>query len=207
MDEVSKINLGLDDIKYLKSLLFHAARDKIARDLPVAESDPIRTRVEQIVNEFIHEGFEMASDSMNIVGMDASKTTSLKELLEEPSAQDIEPFDRDLNDKLRELYGEVDKKTLEISELRRKLPEETKDSYEKGLNQRNNELQRLIDKENMTNTANILGEQLDFKIMNQVKSEFNEILKELQNLSETGPSEFEELNKLETIIKQVREFY
>jgi kinetochor protein Mis14/NSL1 len=207
MDEVSKINIGIDDVKYLKSELFKAANDKISRDLPVAGSDPLRTRVEQIVSEFIHEGFEMARHSMNINGVDMSKVGSLKELLDDPSEQDTEPFDSGLNEKLRTLYGEVDKKTLEIIQLRRTVPDEAKELYEKVSAQRVEQLQRLIDKGRTLDPVRRVETYPEIQLTAEMKGEFDQIVKELIRLKEEAPSGFEELDKLQATVEHIHSFY
>lgn len=201
-----KIHLGVEDAKFLKTQLLHAANDKIDRGLPVASSDPLRARVESIVSTFINDGFEMARHSMNIDGTDMSGVASLKQVLNGSSDQETEPFDVELNATLRKLYAQVDRLTLQVIELRRKVPDEAKQMYSDEGRLREEALQAVIERARTLNSHDI-DYNMDANIKDSIKLEFEQIIQELARLSKEFPGPFEQLDKLRQTIEDIHKFY
>lgn len=84
MDHHKKITLNLRDVKHLQSQFTKDATNKLNLYLPTTDnSDPLKNRVSELVNDFIFEIFERSKDSLEIDGSDGS--TSLRKMLENPT--------------------------------------------------------------------------------------------------------------------------
>lgn len=80
-----KIHLSLKDVKHLQVQFANAATDKLNLYLPTSDlSDPLKSRVSSLVNDFIYEIFESAKSSLDIDEV-KNKKDSLRSLLENPT--------------------------------------------------------------------------------------------------------------------------
>lgn len=138
----------------------------------------------------------MTRHGLIVDGVDMSTRPALKDHLAAPR-EEIEPFDFELNDRLRALYGKVDELTLEIASLRRKLPEEATKVYSEALKKRRIS-QKLEDEEILKETeetVNALEEEVD-------KAEDEARLEQLQQIKQDY---YDTITKLGTLIKTVPE--
>ena len=129
-------------------------------------------------------------------GVDMSTRPVLRDYLAAPK-EEIEPFDFELNDKLRQLYGRVDELTLEIARLRRNLPGEATKIYNEALEKRRQA--QLQDEE-------VIVKESEEKV-NKVKDEIDKVQDEdrIEQLERIKQDYYGVIEKLGALIKTVPE--
>ncbi|CAM9013592.1 unnamed protein product, partial [Wickerhamomyces anomalus] len=160
-----KIHLNLKDVKHLQIQFAKAATDKLNLYLPTSDhSDPLKSRVSSLVNDFIYEIFEASKNSLDIDGATGNRD-SLRSLLEN-STNEVEPFDFSLQDQVRKAYQEVEQETIKLTKMRRDAPSEIKKSYEDSLEQSLSKietLQKELENLESENEADIENHEDQFK--------------------------------------------
>lgn len=74
--------------------------------------------------------FGLARHSIAVNGMDAGPVESY---MKKDEAEEFEPYDRKLHDRMKALHAELEFETLKVSELRREAPARAAKIYEAGL--------------------------------------------------------------------------
>ena len=133
---------------------------------------------------------------MIVDGVVMSTRPVLRDYLAAPK-EEIEPFDFELNDKLRQLYGRVDELTLEIARLRRNLPGEATKIYNEALEKRRQA--QLQDEE-------VIVKESEEKV-NKVKDEIDKVQDEdrIEQLERIKQDYYGVIEKLGALIKTVPE--
>lgn len=203
-----KFQLVPEDLKYLKSQLLENAIEKLNRDLPRQTStadDPLRRRVTEFIEAFVDETFELTKYSMIVNGQDISHSASLKRILSsEIDDEAIEPFDKELNRKLRELYTKVDNETLAVTEMRKKIPQYQAESYKDAITQHE---KLMADVVNKTVASSDIGQgisQEDRERLIRLENQYKDIQKRLKGLQTSVPDVYTELEQLQetlTVLK------
>ncbi|RFU30855.1 hypothetical protein B7463_g5509, partial [Scytalidium lignicola] len=127
-DYYRKIELqSPEDLQYLISNVRRAANEKIDRDLPPVEGeDPMRRRVEELVQNYIRKVFETAAENITINGLPPSPgliTSSLNDSNTKPVIiEEHEPLNSKLFERAKELARQEEDLIEEIAELRKKMP-------------------------------------------------------------------------------------
>ncbi|KAG9243859.1 hypothetical protein BJ878DRAFT_101328 [Calycina marina] len=125
-----KIELqSIDDLQYLITNVRRSARTIIDKDLPPMpnmEKDPMRQRVEILVQDYISRVFLATGDNITINGMPPSPTT-LEQMLSGElegvrSVEEFEAFDPRLWERAKELAGQEEEMVEEIAGLRKGVP-------------------------------------------------------------------------------------
>jgi kinetochor protein Mis14/NSL1 len=176
-----KIELqSLLDFTYLQSNLAASARQKLDLHFPPSASqpqskpssepsapsdrqndtiatDPMRQRVQDLVDQFLERTWTAAKQSISINGQDATtvlppamdSTTSaaLDQPREEREGVDFEyePYDARLSSKVARLYGELEALTAQVSNLRRTAPGAAAERYNRALLEALEEDQRAFE--------------------------------------------------------------
>lgn len=127
-----KILLTKQDLAHVYKQFVYAAQTKIRHHLPGSDShDPLKIEVENIVNDYLAQVFEMAKHALVVDGQDlGSSEVSIKELLSLTPTEEVVPFDAEVNQRLRSVIQAVEKETTEVTRLRRELPQQARDAYE-----------------------------------------------------------------------------
>jgi len=120
------------DLAYLLTNIRTAAQQKLDLHIPPSaapqgEEDAFRTKVEELVHQYITQTLTLALPSLSINGFDASPSllTSSTSTTTRPDASDdtnYEPYDPRLAAKVRALYAQLESETTRIAELRREAP-------------------------------------------------------------------------------------
>lgn len=128
-----KLQLSKQDLRYLFSQLRNDITSKLDYHVPGSgPRDPLKMEVENQLNQFLLETFEMAKNAMVIDGHDLQdQEIPVKELLSLENMEEVAPFDTELNNSLREIIGEVERETTEMTRLRRELPKKSRNAYSK----------------------------------------------------------------------------
>ena len=113
--------------------------------------------IQTVLQEYINEVVEMASNSLNVVnaatGADGTGTSAansnnsgnvgiLRQLLQQTQVEYVEPFDLELNERVRQKYQEWEELTVKVVQLRRNGPREVNEQY----SQRQREFFDALDK-------------------------------------------------------------
>lgn len=195
----SKLQLVAEDVRFLKQQFKDAAEAKIDVNLDCDKNDPVRKRVDEIVQQFISDTFEMSKHAMIIDGEEMGDK-DLSVVLERDD--DVEPFDLALNDRLRQLYAQVDEKTLEVTQLRRTVPFEAIQVYSNNkLDPKSLSINETD--ENNTNNNDDENEEIqkeNYTLSNRAQMDYTNALTLLSNLKQKVPDELIELEKLEQTI-------
>lgn len=162
---------------------------------------------------------------MIVNGVDMSSEQSLQKVLENPSegelieimgrgkirgfklmlVVDIEQFDVVLNERLRNLYAQVDAKTLEVTELRRKVPVEAVAKYKQKLKEEQEILNKGLSEYNNENGEDdISSMQINLERLHTMQSDYSLTLQLLRKLKDSIPEEHMELDKLQETINYLQ---
>jgi kinetochor protein Mis14/NSL1 len=168
------------DLTYLQSNFAASARQKLDLHFPPSASqpqsqpssepsassnrqngttltDPMRQRVQDLVDQFLEHTWTAAKQSISINGQDATtvpplaidSTTSAApdQPREEREGVDFEyePYDARLSSKVASLYGELEALTTQVSNLRRTAPGAAAERYNRALLEALEEDQRVFE--------------------------------------------------------------
>ncbi|KAK6439966.1 hypothetical protein LTR95_003811 [Oleoguttula sp. CCFEE 5521] len=123
------------DLAYLQTKLSATARRKIDTHLPptnaLSESatgeDPLRKRVEVLVDEYLGRVWEGAGGNVRINGMSVGECEGV--LRGGEQGGEIEAFDNKLAQGVQALSAQIESHTLALANLRRNAPGETAERY------------------------------------------------------------------------------
>lgn len=132
-NDYEKLQLSKQDLRYLYGQILNNTTSKLDLHLPTSNNDPLKTKVANLLDDFILDAFEIAKQSIMIDGYDMSGRKNPKpisELLSLKSKEKIEPFDFELNAQLRDVLEHVEQETIQVSKLRRDLPSRARETYD-----------------------------------------------------------------------------
>lgn len=196
-----KFQLVPEDIKYLKSQLLENAIEKLNRDLPRQTStmdDPLRRRVTEFIEAFLDETFELTKYSMIVNGQDISHSGSIKRILSsEIDDEAIEPFDKELNRQLRELYTKVDNETLAVTEMRKKVPQYQSEAYKEAISHHEKLMTEVINKTVANSDIGQGISLIDQERLLSLESQYKDLENRLKDLKTSVPDVYTELEQLQ----------
>ena len=117
---------------------------------PAEEHDPLRAKVNDLVNAFLTRTWSSAAHSISINGLDATSllpppsqnhtSTSTTETSGEETEREgkdftYTPYDARLQTQVASLYGELEALTAQVSKLRREAPKSGAEAYAEKLNE------------------------------------------------------------------------
>ncbi|KAK9458027.1 kinetochore protein Mis14 like-domain-containing protein [Dipodascopsis uninucleata] len=203
-----KLQLVSQDIKYLREKFLEAAREKINSHFPQPGDQILKAQTAKIVDEFVNNMFESAKYSFIVNGLDGSDP-SLKSLFngrqDKDNSENYEPFDLDLNEKVRELYAQIDEETVEVTKLRREVPKEVLEKYKAELDNidkdQRGRLQTSAAEENALPNQSIeeLIPDHDF-----IKNDFDSFIKVLREMKSEISSTVSKADQAEEALKYLR---
>lgn len=199
-----KLQLVGEDVKYLKSQFSEASEAKLSLHLPT--DDSLKVRVKELVEEFIQETFEMARHSMVVNGVDMTTQESLSGALTRDT-EAVEPFDVELNEKLRNMYAQVDEETMEVTKLRRQVPEEAKQAYLDKLQENEDALRRAEEEQEEKDQAEQEeNDELPKSSVpwERIQEDYHDTLKLIHSLVKSVPEVYSGLNELQEALEFVR---
>lgn len=107
------------------------------------DEDMVRREVQLRLQEYLLRVMEMAGDSIEVTDADPEK--SIRELIMESRQKYMEPFDLDLNERVREQYHKWEDANVKIAQLRRRGPETVRSMYLEEQEKYLNEVDKRID--------------------------------------------------------------
>lgn len=131
------------DLQYLLANIRTSARNKINTALPTSSTepakteDPLRKRVEELVEEFIAATFTSARPNISVNGLelpsaqDASSSASATDsAMMEEASENYEPFDTRIPERLRALESQREMLAEQVAGLRSEAPGQFARSYQ-----------------------------------------------------------------------------
>lgn len=121
------------------------------------QEDKVRREVQLRLQEYLLRVMDMASDSIEVI--DAEEGKSIRELIMESREKFLEPFDVDLNERVREQYHQWEDANVKIAQLRRRGPEAVRSLYAAEQDKYLEELDSRIEKLQEENNTALNGEE------------------------------------------------
>ena len=159
-----KIDATIEQVRSIYSQLLEAIEAKVSRE-PTANEEAVINNasssgegegegegertvstnsmervIQTVLQEYINEVVEMASNSLNVVnaatGTDGPLAANsngnvgiLRQLLQQTQGEYVEPFDLELNERVRQKYQEWEELTVKVVQLRKNGPQEVNKQY------------------------------------------------------------------------------
>ncbi|KAI9731967.1 MAG: hypothetical protein M1834_004418 [Cirrosporium novae-zelandiae] len=176
MSQYRKIELQSPaDFAYLISNVERVARDKLDLHLPPAAADKtgdggedrFRKRVGELVDEYIHQTFQLASSSILLNGLPASESSILdpQSLGLTATEEDVyETHDPTLLTRLQSLYDALENETTRVAKLRRTAPAHAAKAYAAALEKQIKDEERVMKKEDAEKVERIKRKEVKVKL-------------------------------------------
>ncbi|KAI5248932.1 hypothetical protein E4T43_00970 [Aureobasidium subglaciale] len=122
------------DLLYLSRNTTRTAAEKLDLHFPPsaapvsASDDPLRTRVQELVDAYITTVFENARPNLSINGLEGKEMEDAR-VMAEGEGEELEPYDTKLAQKLQKLSAQVENLTLQLANLRRTAPAQAAAAY------------------------------------------------------------------------------
>ncbi|CAI7609522.1 unnamed protein product [Penicillium pancosmium] len=129
------------DFSYLYTNAVALSRQKLDLNFPPLATDddtpdPMRERVQELVNEYINQTFTTASSSISINGIDSSSPQfPFPASFTAPETVEYEPYDSELASRVTALYAQLESLTTGVAQLRRDAPRKAAKEYAQQLAQ------------------------------------------------------------------------
>lgn len=202
----NKLDVTLDELRYIHAQFKDILDDKLSLHLPQAE-DNVRQEVQLQLQNFLFQVMDMAEDSLNIVDDNRTdNSTKLRDVIIRTSEKNVEPFDLELNEKVRKMYQEWEDETVKVAQLRRDGPRKLKEKYkieEKiALDEIDSKIARLKNQKEEV-SKEIPEEENDEEDAEYWKSlahDFEDGLSNLQEAQSSLPTNRNQLKKLKKMV-------
>ncbi|KAI5204598.1 hypothetical protein AUEXF2481DRAFT_35596 [Aureobasidium subglaciale EXF-2481] len=122
------------DLLYLSKNATKTVSEKLDLHFPPsaapasASDDPLRTRVQELVDAYITTVFENARPNLSINGLEGKEMEEAR-VMAEGEGEELEPYDTKLAQKLQKLSAQVENLTLQLANLRRTAPAQAAAAY------------------------------------------------------------------------------
>lgn len=218
-NDYEKLQLSKQDLRYLYGQILNNTTSKLDLHLPTSNNDPLKTKVANLLDDFILDAFEMAKQSIMIDGYDMSGRKNPKpisELLSLKSKEKIEPFDFELNAQLRDVLEHVEQETLQVSKLRRELPSRARETYDNLISNTDKDVSTILaelDSELQQELHNDDDDETgkdDLSLVPRIDSiveDYQQAFLILNNLKRKIPEQKSELDKLDETIQLLETAY
>lgn len=218
-NDYEKLQLSKQDLRYLYGQILNNTTSKLDLHLPTSNNDPLKTKVANLLDDFIIDAFEMAKQSIMIDGYDMSGRKNPKpisELLSLKSKEKIEPFDFELNAQLRDVLEHVEQETIQVSKLRRELPSRARETYDNLISNTDKDVSTILaelDSELQQELHNDDDDETgkdDLSLVPRIDSiveDYQQAFLILNNLKRKIPEQKSELDKLDETIQLLETAY
>ncbi|KAK7206258.1 kinetochore protein Mis14 like-domain-containing protein [Myxozyma melibiosi] len=209
-----KLQLVSEDVRYLQKIFMEAAQSKIDTHLPSKSAEEsLRAEVAEKVKEFIAKVFDFSKHSIVVNGMEGADPSldalmKAKEMDKE-EAEAVEPFDLELNEKVRELYAQIDDETVAVTKLRREAPLRAVEHYKKELEAEeiNKKIHTLEDDDD---SMSIDAPEVDIeKIIprrDAIEADFDKFIASLREMKKTVPGTISKVERAEAVIAHLNSY-
>lgn len=123
--------MSVEQLRSVYGQLHEALDERAALHLPGEADDTVGRDVRLQLQEFLAQVLEMASSSMRVVNAeDNDGSVGVKDLISKSQERYVEPFDLELNERVRQAYREWEDCTVQVAQLRRDGPKTVDEAYE-----------------------------------------------------------------------------
>lgn len=207
---MAKLDVTVEQLRSIYGQLYDALDEKARLHLPAEAAegtDQVRREVGMQLQEFLATVIEMASSSVRVVNSDDARgALSAGELIARSQERYVEPFDLELNERVRQAYQEWEDQTVQVSQLRRNAPQqvnrayvEARDSYLAELDSRINQLQAEVHEHFDEGGANTEPTD-DVARWNTLATQYEQSLQTLRNAQATLPQTRADISKMKHLV-------
>ncbi|KAG9549154.1 hypothetical protein KCU71_g9014, partial [Aureobasidium melanogenum] len=122
------------DLTYLQQNANLCLREKLDLHFPPsaapasASDDTLKSRVEDLVSQYLQKVFEDAKANLAINGLEGKEMEEAIKMAE-GKGEELEPYDGKLSQKLQSLSAQIENLTLQLANLRREAPAKAAAAY------------------------------------------------------------------------------
>lgn len=213
-----KLDVTVEQLRSIYGQLYDLLEEKAALHLPNdidAErkgdhtDDNVKREVQIQLQEFLTQVMDMASNSLRVVNIDDGdmeasgkrNKLSIKDLIMKSQEKYVEPFDLELNEKVRKSYQEWEDQTVKVSQLRQNGPNHVNQLYVKARDQFLSQLDSRI--ENLQESTTETPKEED-KIEIEIEEEVSEDEQYWQSIKEQYEQSLTYLHDAQTQLPQTR---
>ncbi|AQZ09435.1 NSL1 (YPL233W) [Zygosaccharomyces parabailii] len=139
---MSKIDVTVGQLRAIYGQLYDVLQEKAALHLPEGQ-DPVSKEVRMQLQLYLAGVMEMGVNSLRVDGGDAKDVLATR----------CEPFDLELNERVRGAYEEWEDETVRVANLRRAAQEQIVKLYNESKNSYLDSLDEIIDGQGQQQTA------------------------------------------------------
>ncbi|CCD25456.1 MIND complex subunit NSL1 NDAI_0F01370 [Naumovozyma dairenensis CBS 421] len=192
-----RLDITVAQLKGIYEQLQEVFNDRLDLVLPEEQfepNDPMRREVQVNVQNFVNDVMDMAIKSLRVIdvddGVEEEDTMGIKELLKESEKKNVEPFDLELNEKVRQAYQEWEDQTVKVAQLRENGPRKVNELYMSEASTYLNKLDSRIDdlSKEITlddKTPQYKDDDEDYKTIRNIHEATSTYHESLQNLYDT----------------------
>ncbi|KAK6462505.1 kinetochore protein Mis14 like-domain-containing protein [Scheffersomyces coipomensis] len=146
-NDYEKIPISKQDLKYVYNQIHNNITSKLDLHLPTLNNDPLKSKVASALDEFLMEAFDLAKSAFIIDGqnIESNENIAISDLLALKAKETVEPFDLNINSRLRDVLLQVEQETVELTRLRRELPYQAQQTYENLVTLTDREVSRMLE--------------------------------------------------------------
>lgn len=134
LSRMPKLDVTVEQLRSVYGQLYDALDEKARLHLPAEDredQDHVRREVGLQLQEFLAQVMEMASSSVRVVNSDnPGGKMSVGELISKSQEPYVEPFDLELNERVRQAYQEWEDQTVRVAQLRSNAPQQVNQAYQ-----------------------------------------------------------------------------
>ncbi|KAH3903507.1 MIND complex subunit NSL1 SCDLUD_001148 [Saccharomycodes ludwigii] len=202
-----KISLSLTEFQTIYSQLRDNLGQRLVKSLPQQTNDDIvRSKAENYLQKYLLEAMEMAYKSLDIEQEQeqqeeyTEKEHDIRDILLKDDEKDVEPFDLELNEKVRKLYQDWETEVVNVTQLRKNGPRRLGTELD-GLN---NKLLERIDNEisDASHIASTDNNSVEFSI----KDDDNSYSIGIKELNESSQELLGKVKKNQDVLGRKKDF-
>lgn len=206
-----KLDVTVEQLRSIYGQLYDALEEKAELHLPKENedgSDHVRREVQLQLQEFLSQVMEMASSSLRVVNVDEGDSKdklSVKDLIMKSQEKYVEPFDLELNERVRQTYQEWEDQTVKVAQLRKNGPQQVNDAYRSAKDQFLLQLDAKIDQLQSSETE---ASEVDRphsdpehdKFWEDIAAQYEQSLSDLNEAQTRIPQTRSDLNKVKNLV-------
>ncbi|EGV65756.1 hypothetical protein PSN45_003456 [Yamadazyma tenuis] len=209
-----KLQLTKQELRFIYNQVLNHVLAKLDLHLPTPNNDPMKNKVTNLLHDYLKEVFEMAKHAMVVDGLDMSTrgAASISDVLSLKPKEKTEPFDFELNSKLREILQSVEQETIEVTQLRKKIPQKIDAKYSNVVQDVDQKVSEFLDRLNTIEPEIDIDKSSDdiediLPRISEIIQDYETHLIQMNELKDTIPKQTAEVEKLSELVQFLEEQY
>ena len=134
-----KLNVTIEQLRSIYSQIHNVLDDKVSLHLPSADdAGSMRKEVQVELQKYLNSMMDMSGNSLRLINVNDDRVPdgkkrvvrqSIKDLIIDAEQKYVEPFNLELNEKVRADYQEWEDETVRVSQLRENGPRSVNEIY------------------------------------------------------------------------------